>query len=98
QRPLVVFFDEFESIVGIANNPSPGGADNARNAVAGIFKQELNTLAKQNQQVLLVAATNDLDRVDPSLVRSGRFDYRIYVPMPDQAARQEIVVNIISKT
>ncbi len=96
--PLILFFDEFESVVGITDEPSTGGADNARNAVAGIFKQEMNTLAKENPKVLVVAATNNLDRIDPSLIRSGRFDYKIYVPMPDQEARQEIVVNVISKT
>ncbi len=96
-KPLVLFFDEFESVVGITDEPSSGGADNARNAVAGIFKQEMNTLAKENPNVLVVAATNNLDRIDPSLVRSGRFDYKIYVPMPDQDARQEIVINVITK-
>lgn len=96
-KPLVLFFDELESMVGITDEPSSGGADNARNAVAGIFKQEMNTLAKENPNVLVIAATNDLDRVDPSLRRSGRFDYKIYVPMPDQGARQEIVISIISK-
>jgi len=96
-KPLVLFFDEFESMVGITDEPSSGGADNARNAVAGIFKQEMNTLTKENPNVLVVAATNDLDKIDPSLIRSGRFDYKIYVPMPDQEARQDIVVSVISK-
>ncbi len=96
-KPTILFFDEFESMVGITDEPSSGGADNARNAVAGIFKQEMNTLAKENPNVLIVAATNNLERIDPSLIRSGRFDYKIYVPMPDQDARQEIVINVISK-
>jgi SpoVK/Ycf46/Vps4 family AAA+-type ATPase len=95
-KPTIVFFDEFESMVGITEGPS-SGADSARNAVAGIFKQEMNTLAKENPNVLVIAATNDIDKLDPSLIRSGRFDYKIYVPMPDQDARQEIVINVISK-
>jgi transitional endoplasmic reticulum ATPase len=82
----------------MTSEPSAGGADNERNAVAGIFKQEMNTLARENPHVLVVAATNDLGRIDPSLVRSGRFDYKIYVPMPDQASRQEIVVNVVTRT
>jgi ATP-dependent 26S proteasome regulatory subunit len=97
-KPVMLFFDEFESIVGITDDPSPGGADNARNAVAGIFKQEMNTLAKENPNILVVAATNSLEKIDSSLIRSGRFDYKIYVPMPDQNARQEIILNLVSKT
>jgi ATP-dependent 26S proteasome regulatory subunit len=97
-KPTVIFFDEFESIIGITEDPSPGGADNARNAVAGIFKQEMNTLTSINPNVLVVAATNDLDKIDPSLIRSGRFDHKVYVPMPDVEARQEIISSIISKT
>ncbi len=90
---LVLFFDEFDSIVGISENPTSGG-DNARNSVAGIFKQEMNNLAGENPNVLVVAATNNLDRIDPALVRSGRFDHKVYVPMPDQEARQQIIINI----
>lgn len=97
EKPTILFFDEFESMVGITDRPNSGGADNARNAVAGIFKQEMNTLAEENPNVLIVAATNNLDRIDESLIRSGRFDHKIYVPMPDKDARQEIVVNIIAK-
>lgn len=95
---LVLFFDEFDSIVGISENPTSGGADRARNAVAGIFKQEMNTLAKDNPNVLVVAATNNLDRIDPALVRSGRFDHKVYVPMPDGQSRGQIIAGIIAKT
>lgn len=96
-EPLVIFFDEFESIMGITEKASTGGADSARNAVAGLFKQEMNTLSEENQNVLVVAATNDKDKIDRSLIRSGRFDYQIYIPMPDQQARQEIITNTISE-
>lgn len=84
-------------MVGVTGEPTSGGADNARNAVAGIFKQEMNTLAEENPNVLIVAATNNLERIDSSLTRSGRFDYKVYVPMPDHDARKEIVINIIAK-
>src|SRR5665213_3143926 len=96
-KPTVVLFDEFDAIVGISENPSPGGADNARNSVAGIFKQEMNTLAKDNTKVLIVGTTNHQDRIDPSLIRSGRFDHRLYVPMPDDDARSQILSNQVSK-
>ncbi len=97
QGRLILFFDEFDSIVGITENPGSGG-DNARNAVAGIFKQEMNTLAKDNPDVLVVAATNNLDRIDPALIRSGRFDHKVYIPMPDEEARQQIIAGIAAKS
>ena len=90
-EPTVILFDEIDAIVGITAEPSPGGADNARNAVAGIFKQEMNDLAKVNPNVLIVATSNHVDRIDPSLIRSGRFDHRIYVPMPDNTGRLQII-------
>ncbi len=94
---LIIFFDEFDSIVGTADTPTSGG-DRARNAVAGIFKQEMNTLAQDNPNVLIVAATNNLDGIDPALVRSGRFDHKVYVPMPDEDARQQIVSTVVANS
>jgi ATP-dependent 26S proteasome regulatory subunit len=93
----IILFDEIDAIIGITEELGPGGAGQSRNAVAGIFKQELNTLAAENPNVLVVGTTNHLDRIDPALVRSGRFDHKVYVPMPDQEARSEIVSSIVSK-
>ncbi len=93
---LVVFFDEIDSIIGITDTTGPGGAGSERNQVAGIFKQNLNTLAADNPNVLIVGATNNLERIDPSLIRSGRFDYKIYVPLPDTEARKQIVSTILA--
>jgi SpoVK/Ycf46/Vps4 family AAA+-type ATPase len=94
-KPTVVLFDEFDAVVGITDEPT--GADNARNSVAGIFKQEMNTLARDNPNVLVVATTNHLEKVDPSLVRTGRFDHKIYIPMPDDHGRDQIISGIISR-
>jgi AAA+ superfamily predicted ATPase len=96
EKPTILFFDEFESMVGISDESSLGGSS-ARDAVAGVFKKRMNSLAKENPNLLVVAATNNVDSIDPSLIRSGRFNYKIYVPMPDQEARQEIVINTLSK-
>ncbi|MCA9330356.1 ATP-binding protein [Candidatus Saccharibacteria bacterium] len=96
-RPTILFLDEFESIVAVTSEPT-SGADRARNSVAGLIKQELNGIAQSNPNVLIMAATNDIDSIDPSLRRSGRFDYTIYVPLPDHQARQEIFANVMSQT
>lgn len=93
----VVVFDEFDAIIGTSEEPGPGGGGHARNSVAGIFKQELNGLGDANPNVLLVATTNNMERIDPALVRSGRFDHKLYIPMPDDAGRSEIISIIVAK-
>jgi transitional endoplasmic reticulum ATPase len=65
------------------------------NAVAGIFKQEMNDLIEANPNVIVVATTNFPHRVDDSLIRSGRFDVKISVPKPDEASRAEIFRKMI---
>ncbi|GAB3254901.1 ATP-binding protein [Kineosporia babensis] len=90
REPTVLLFDEFDSIVSYAGRPQ-GSADQAINSVAGIFKQEMNTLIEANPQVIVVATTNFPDRVDESLIRSGRFDIKLAVPLPGRAARADIL-------
>jgi transitional endoplasmic reticulum ATPase len=94
REPTVMLFDEFDSIISYVG---PGGdaASQAVNAVAGIFKQEMNTLIEENPNVIVVATTNFPDRVDDSLIRSGRFDVKIAIPLPNAAGRSEIVATMI---
>ena len=87
--PTVLFFDEIDSIISYVGTPD-GSGDQALNAVAGIFKQELTTLVDENPNVVVVAATNFPGRIDESLVRPGRFDLKLEVPLPDAAARAAI--------
>jgi transitional endoplasmic reticulum ATPase len=89
RHPTVMLFDEFDSIISYAG---AGGdaASQAVNAVAGIFKQEMNNLIEDNQNVVVVATTNFPHRVDDSLIRSGRFDVKLSIPLPDEAGRAEI--------
>jgi SpoVK/Ycf46/Vps4 family AAA+-type ATPase len=93
---LVVFFDEIDSLVGKIDAPGQGGAASERNQAAGIFKTELNKLGSKNPNILIVAATNHLDEIDPALIRSGRFNKKIYVPMPDDDSRGQIASTIIA--
>jgi transitional endoplasmic reticulum ATPase len=92
--PTLMLFDEFDSIVSYAG---AGGdaASQALNAVAGIFKQEMNDLIEENPNVIVVATTNFPHRVDDSLIRSGRFDIKISVPKPDEVSRAEIFRKMI---
>lgn len=92
--PTLILFDEFDSIVSYAG---AGGdaASQALNAVAGIFKQEMNDLIEANPNVIIVATTNFPHRVDDSLIRSGRFDVKLSVPKPDETGRTEIFRKMI---
>jgi transitional endoplasmic reticulum ATPase len=94
RSPTVLLFDEFDSIISYTGTPH-GSADQALNSVAGIFKQELNTLVEENPNVIVVATTNFPERVDASLVRSGRFDLKLSIPLPDAAGRAEILSKLI---
>jgi transitional endoplasmic reticulum ATPase len=94
REPTVMLFDEFDSIISYAGS-GDDAASQAINAVAGIFKQEMNTLIEDNPNVIVVATTNFPHRVDDSLIRSGRFDIKIAVPLPDEASRAEIIAKMI---
>jgi transitional endoplasmic reticulum ATPase len=92
--PTLMLFDEFDSIISYAGSGGDA-ASQAINAVAGIFKQEMNDLIEANPNVIVVATTNFPHRVDDSLIRSGRFDVKISVPKPDEASRAEIFRKMI---
>jgi transitional endoplasmic reticulum ATPase len=94
REPTVMLFDEFDSIIGYAGEGGDS-ASQALNAVAGIFKQEMNDLIEENPRIIVVATTNFPDRVDASLIRSGRFDVKVLVPAPDETGRAEILAKMI---
>jgi len=89
REPTVMLFDEFDSIISYAGRGGDA-ASQAINAVAGIFKQEMSGLIEANPNVIVVATTNFPNRVDGSLIRSGRFDIKLSIPAPDEPARAEI--------
>jgi transitional endoplasmic reticulum ATPase len=94
RTPTVLLFDEFDSIIGYVG---AGGdaASQAVNAVAGIFKQEMNDLIEDNPNVIVVATTNFPHRVDDSLIRSGRFDIKVAIPAPNAAGRAQIITKMV---
>ncbi|HEX8805155.1 MAG TPA: ATP-binding protein [Acidimicrobiales bacterium] len=95
-KPTVVLFDEFESIISYTGQPGDA-ASQMNNALAGLFKQEMNTLAEANPHVMVVATTNFRGRIDESIVRAGRFDVKLEVPMPGAAARADILRTVMRR-
>jgi transitional endoplasmic reticulum ATPase len=83
--PAVVFFDEIDSIAGIRGSDPSGVIDRIVNQLL----TELDGI-QPLRRVVVIAATNRPDLLDPALLRPGRFDKLIYVPPPDYKARLEI--------
>src|SRR5213594_3176797 len=85
--PCVVFFDEIDSI---APTRGMGGDSMVTERVVSQLLTELDGIQALSGVVVL-AATNRADMIDPALLRPGRFDKIVFVPMPDKGARQRIL-------
>ncbi len=83
--PAVVFFDEIDSIASMRGADPSGVIDRIVNQLL----TELDGI-QPLRRVVVIAATNRPDLLDPALLRPGRFDKLIYVPPPDYKARVEI--------
>jgi len=86
--PAVIFLDEIDSIA-----PARGGSSSDSHVTERVISQiltELDGLESLNS-VIVIAATNRPDIIDPALLRPGRFDRLIEIGLPDEMARQEIL-------
>ncbi|MCQ4332500.1 AAA family ATPase [Natronomonas sp. F2-12] len=83
--PSIVFFDEIDAIVG-----TRGEASEATERVVSQLLAELDGLSEDPNLVVL-AATNRREAIDPALLRPGRLEAHVEVPLPDRAARREIL-------
>ncbi len=85
--PAVIFFDEFDSLV-----PRRGMGYGDSGVTSRVISQLLTEMdgVIALEDVVVIAATNRPDIVDPAVLRPGRFDRLIYVPDPDEKARLEI--------
>ncbi|HIP66590.1 MAG TPA: AAA family ATPase [Candidatus Nanopusillus sp.] len=85
--PTVIFFDEIDAIAPKRGMYSDSGA---LDRVVNQLLTELDGITSRGD-VVVIAATNRPDILDPALLRPGRFDRVIYVPPPDEKARLEIL-------
>jgi SpoVK/Ycf46/Vps4 family AAA+-type ATPase len=86
-RPCVLFFDEIDAL---AFARSKAQSEHTRQVV-NEFLSQLDGFAADNQEVLILAATNMPWDVDSAMKRPGRFSRQVFVPPPDEAARAHIV-------
>jgi len=85
--PCIIFFDEMDSLVPIR---SAGVEDShVTDRVISQFLTELDGI-EELKGVVVLGATNRLDIIDPALLRTGRFDFLLELPIPDEEIRLEI--------
>lgn len=82
--PIVICFDEFDALV-------PDRSSHAADYTAGEVNEFLSQLNNCSQRgIFVVGTTNRPDKIDPAVLRTGRIDKQVYVPLPDKEARKEM--------
>ena len=83
--PTVICFDEFDAFV-------PNRSDDLGNHHSGEVNEFLTQLNNCSQRgIFVIATSNRPDKIDPAVLRTGRIDKMVYVPLPDQVARREML-------
>lgn len=83
--PTVLCFDEFDAFV-------PNRSDDLGNHHSGEVNEFLTQLNNCSQRgIFVIATSNRPDKIDPAVLRTGRIDKMVYVPLPDQVARREML-------
>ena len=89
QAPCIIFIDEIDA-VGRHRGAGMGGGHDEREQTLNQLLVEMDGF-ESNEGVIMIAATNRPDVLDPALLRPGRFDRRVVVPRPDVRGRLEIL-------
>ena len=87
--PCIIFIDEIDA-VGRKRGAGLGGGHDEREQTLNQLLAEMDGF-EPNKGIILLAATNRPDVLDPALLRPGRFDRRLTVPRPDLKGREEII-------
>ncbi|MBR1937557.1 MAG: AAA family ATPase [Spirochaetales bacterium] len=88
--PCIVFIDEFDGI-GEKRNYAGQAIDKENNRIITSLLNELDGFSGHSTGVLVVGATNNIQDLDPALIRPGRFDRKYLIPDPDKQAREELI-------
>src|SRR5690606_7542065 len=89
QAPCIIFIDEIDA-VGRQRGAGLGGGNDEREQTLNQLLVEMDGF-EPGQGVLVIAATNRPDVLDPALLRPGRFDRQVVVPLPDIRGREQIL-------
>ncbi|KAI7889822.1 P-loop containing nucleoside triphosphate hydrolase protein [Mucor mucedo] len=99
--PCILFIDQIDML--LPKRGTSQSSENTSDRIVTGFLTEMDGLltksAKKSAQIdlLVVAATNRIDAIDPAVLRPGRFDEHVYIPLPDEKQREEIVRGISAK-
>ncbi|XP_052489014.1 cell division cycle protein 48 homolog isoform X2 [Gossypium raimondii] len=94
--PCVLFFDELDSIA-TQRGSSVGDAGGAADRVLNQLLTEMDGMSAK-KTVFIIGATNRPDIIDPALLRPGRLDQLIYIPLPDEESRHQIFKACLRKS
>merc|ERR1719389_601441 len=94
--PCVLFFDELDSIA-TQRGSSLGDAGGAGDRVLNQLLTEMDGM-NAKKTVFIIGATNRPDIIDSALLRPGRLDQLIYIPLPDTGSRQQIFKSVLRKS
>ena len=89
QAPCIVFIDEIDA-VGRHRGAGLGGGHDEREQTLNQLLVEMDGF-EANEGIIIIAATNRPDVLDPALLRPGRFDRQVVVPLPDIKGREQIL-------
>lgn len=95
QAPCIIFIDEIDA-VGRHRGAGLGGGHDEREQTLNQLLVEMDGF-EGNEGVIVIAATNRPDVLDPALLRPGRFDRQVVVPLPDIRGREQILKVHLSK-
>lgn len=88
--PAIIFMDEIDA-VGRVRGVGAGGGNDEREQTLNQILVEMDGF-EPNEKVIVMAATNRPDVLDPALLRPGRFDRRVTIDLPDRGDREEILL------
>jgi transitional endoplasmic reticulum ATPase len=99
-RPIVMFLDEIDAIgskKALQGGSDSGGAGREYNTIVTQLMQSIDD-CRNVEGLLIVAATNHIDTLEPALIRDGRFDAKLRLDLPDEAGRKEVLLSLLKET
>ena len=88
--PCIIFIDEIDSLCG-KRGIGAGGGNDERDACLNQFLTELSGVNRDNDNILVIGATNRLDMLDSAAIRPGRFDRKLTIQLPNKEERVQVL-------
>lgn len=97
KAPCIIFIDEIDSIGKRRSGGNNVGGNDEREQTLNQILTEMDGFKSAEHSVVVFGATNRIDSLDEALIRPGRFDRKIKVPMPNKTSRKQILKTYIDK-